>query len=88
MTRSYAFNLHINPVRTEMTDTQQIPISHVFSSDESQPEGIIAEEKLLQVCSTDKIKPEIVIVNESSTKGSGSESIHKSINTNEKNIYN
>ena len=35
MMRDDAFHFHIDPVITEITDTQQIPIWHVFSSDES-----------------------------------------------------
>ena len=62
MMRSDAFNLHVYPVITEMTGTQQIPI--------------------LQICSTDKSGSERIIVDESFTNESKSESVHKSINTN------
>ena len=54
----------------EMTGTQQIPISHIFSSDKIKSKHIIANEKLLQVCYTDEGKPEIVIVNESTMEES------------------
>ena len=80
--RADAFNFHVEPVRTEMTGTQQIPISHVCDSDERKSKGIIVEKNLLQVCYTDNIKPESVIFDESSTEESKSETFHKSINTN------
>ena len=44
---------------------------------------VLCKTNLLQVCSTDKGEPESVIVDESSTEGSESESAQKSINTNE-----
>ena len=47
--RDDALNSHIDPVRTEITGMKQIPISHVCSSDESKPKGIIPDEKLSQV---------------------------------------
>ena len=74
MVRDYAFNLHVDPVRTEMSGTQQITISQIYSSDERKAKGIIADEKLSQVCFTDKIKPERVIENGTSTDNSESES--------------
>ena len=61
---------------------QQIPILHVFSLDEIESKEIIADKNLLQVYSTNEIKPESIIVNESSTEESKSESFHKRINTN------
>ena len=36
MMRTYAFNSHVEPVRTKMTDTQHITISHVCDLDESK----------------------------------------------------
>ena len=36
MVRSYALNSYNDPAIIEMTGTKQIPISHVFSSDESK----------------------------------------------------
>ena len=65
-----------------MTGMQQIPILHVFSLDEIESKEIIADKNLLQVYSTNEIKPESIIVNESSTEESKSESFHKRINTN------
>ena len=71
------FNSHVYPVRTEMTDTQQIPISHICDSDESKSKGIITDKNLLQVCYTDESKSERVIVNKSSTEESKSEIFQK-----------
>ena len=65
-----------------MTNTQQIPISQVCVSDESESKEILANKNLLQVCSTDKGKSEIVIVDEISTKERESEIFHKIINEN------
>ena len=53
MTISDAFNFHVEPVKTEETGMQHIPISHVCSSDKSKSKGIIVDEKLSQVCFTD-----------------------------------
>ena len=36
MMKSDALNLHVYPVRTEITSTNQIPTSHVCSTDESK----------------------------------------------------
>ena len=41
MMRADAFNLHVYPVRMEMTDTQQIPISHVWDSEDKESKEII-----------------------------------------------
>ena len=54
MMRSDTFNLHVDPIRTEMTGTQKIPTSHVCDLDESESKGIIAEKNLSQACFTDK----------------------------------
>ena len=47
MVRAGEFNFHVDPVRTEITGTQQIPIS-------GKSKGIIVDKNLLQVCSTDE----------------------------------
>ena len=86
MMRSDEFNLHVGPVRTEITGIQKISISHVCDSDKSKPKGIIADKKLLKVCSTDKSESESVIFDESSTEDSESESVHRSISTNKENM--
>ena len=64
--RPYALNSHIEPVRTEITTMQQITISQVCSLYKIKSKGIIAEEKVSQVCSTDKSESERFIVNGSS----------------------
>ena len=43
MMRSDDLNLDIEPVRTEMTGTQNIPISHVCSKDESKSKEFLAD---------------------------------------------
>ena len=82
MMRADDFNLHIYSVRLEITGMQQIPISHICYSYKSESKGIIMEEKISQLFSTDKSKSESVIINEISTEESKSESFHKIINTN------
>ena len=54
MMRDDALNLHGDPVRTKNTYMRQIPILHVFDSDESESKEILAGKNLLQVSSTDK----------------------------------
>ena len=80
--RADAFNLHVDPVVTEITGTQQIPISHVCDLDEWKSKEIITDKNLSQFCFTNESKSESVIVDEISTNESESESVHKSINTN------
>ena len=36
-------NLHVYPVRTEMTDTKKIPIPHIGSTDESIPKESLVD---------------------------------------------
>ena len=83
MMRSDALNLHVDPVITEMTSMQHILISHVYDSDQSKSKEIPADKTLSPYCSTDKSESEIIIVDESYTEESESESAHKRINTNE-----
>ena len=66
--RDDSLNSDVNPVRTEMTCTQHIPISHVCDLDEIKSKDILAEKNLLQVCYTNKGKLERVITDESSTE--------------------
>ena len=54
MMRADSLNSHIYPVITEMTATKQIPISYVFSMDESELKEFIVNETILQTYSTDK----------------------------------
>ena len=67
MMRNDAFNLHVDPVRTEMTVMQHIPISQICDLYQRKSKDIIADKNLLQTCSADKGKSESVIVDESST---------------------
>ena len=82
MMKVYAFNSHFDPVRTEMTGTQHILILHVCDSDKSESKGIVTDVNSSQVCSMGKSESVSVIVHESSTDESESESVHKSINEN------
>ena len=75
-----AFNSHVEPVITKINGTQQILISHICDSDESESKTIIIDKNLSEVYSTDEIKLESVIVYECSTQESESEIIHKIIN--------
>ena len=77
MMRDDALNSYIDPVVTEMTGMQHIPISHVWSMDKSESKEFIAEKILSQVCSTDKGESESVIINESSTEERESGSVCK-----------
>ena len=56
MMRSDDFNSHVDPVIMEMNGMQQIPILHVCDWDKRESKGIIADENLMQVCSTDDSK--------------------------------
>ena len=66
MMRADALNLHIFLVIMYITGTQYILISHACNLDESESKDILAEENLPQVCSTDKVGSESVMVDESS----------------------
>ena len=79
--RADALNLHVDPVRTEMTAPQKIPISHICDAGESESKYILADKNVSQVYSTDDGELESVIFDGSSTEESESESVHKSINT-------
>ena len=54
MLRADDLNFHIDPVGTEMNVRQHIPTSKICDSDNSKSKYIPADEKLSQVCSTDK----------------------------------
>ena len=68
MMRSDALNLHIYPVRTEITATKQITTLHVYSSYKSELKEFLVEENLSQICSTNEEKSKGIIVNECSTE--------------------
>ena len=48
---SDALNLHVYPVRTEITATKQIPVLSLCSTYKSELKEFIVDENLLQVCS-------------------------------------
>ena len=58
--RDDALNLHVYPVKTEMT----APYLHICSTDENESKGIIVHKTLLQICSTDEDESKRIIVNE------------------------
>ena len=64
MMRADALNLHVYPVRTEITDTKHILISHVCSMDESESKEFLVDENLPQICSTDEDESKGIIVEE------------------------
>ena len=78
--RAYALNSDNYPLRTEKNGKKKNPILHVCSMDGSKSKEFLADKNLFQVCSTDKGKPESIIVDEISTEESESECFHKSIN--------
>ena len=80
------FNSHVDPVRTEMTGTQNIPILRVCDLDEIISKDIIADENLSQICSMDESESESVISDESYMEEIKSESVHKIINKIRKNM--
>ena len=53
MMRSDAINVHVYPVRTEMTATKQIPTSRVCSTDKSKLKEFSVNETLSQICYTE-----------------------------------
>ena len=63
MMRSDSINSHVYPVRMEITDTKQIPTSHVVSTDESELKEVLVDKALLQICSTDEYESKGIIVN-------------------------
>ena len=62
MMRADALNLHDYPVRTDMTATKNIPISHIFSTDESELKEFLFDETPSQICSTHKDESKGIIV--------------------------
>ena len=53
MMRADDLNLHIYPVRTEITGMKYNMISHLCDLDKNKSKEILADEDSLQVCSTD-----------------------------------
>ena len=54
MMRDYVFNSYGDPIRTEITGTQQTPILHVCDSDIIKSKEILEDNSLLQVYYMDK----------------------------------
>ena len=80
MTRSDVLNLHVYPVRTEMTVTQKIPISHVYSNTESELKEFLVDGTILQICSTNENESKSIIIDKCFMKEDESECVHKNIN--------
>ena len=68
MMRSDALNLHVYPVRTEITAMKQILISHVVSTKEKKFKEFLVKEILSQICSTDEDESKGIIVDKCSTE--------------------
>ena len=66
MMRAYYLNSHIYHIRTEMTGTKHIPISHVFPTDKSKLEELLVDETLSQVCFIEEDESKAIIVDERS----------------------
>ena len=77
--RADALNLHVYPLRTEMTATKQIPISRVCSTNKSKLKGFLVDETLSGNCSKDEEETKGIIVNERFTKEAESDNVHKTI---------
>ena len=68
MMRADVLNLHVYPIRIEMTGTKQIPTSHVCSTDDSKLKEFIVDKTLSYICSTDKDKSKGIIIYKISTE--------------------
>ena len=79
MMRADALNLHVYPVRMEMTGMKQIPVSHVCLTDKSESEEFLVEKTLSQVCSTVEDESKSIIDDEIYTEESESECVHKNV---------
>ena len=66
--RSDALNLHVYPVRTEITAMKYIPTLHVFSTDDSKLKEFLVDKTLSQIRSTDKGESKGMIIDECSTE--------------------
>ena len=83
MTREDALNLHVDPVKQKLMASNIFrPCTFMIWTRADQKRSLKGK-TLLKVCSTDKSKSQTVIGDESSTEDRKSESVHKSINTNE-----
>ena len=80
MTRAHVLNLHVYPLRTEMTSTKQIPTSQVCSTDKSKLKELLVDETLLQIFSTNEDESKGTIVDKCSMDEDESECVRKNIN--------
>ena len=80
MMRADSPNSHIYSVRKETTATEQIPTSHICSTDKSKLKELPIEKTLLLIVSTDEEKQEVIIVDECYIEEDESECIQKNIN--------
>ena len=79
MIRSDALNLHVYLVRTEMTVTKQILISHVCSADDIILKEFLVGKTLSQICFTDKDESKVFISDKSSREEDELDCVHKNI---------
>ena len=77
--RADVLNSHVYPSRTETTTTENIPTSHVCSTEESKLKELLVDETLSKICSTNKDESKGIIVDECSTEEDESECVHKNI---------
>ena len=68
MMRSDTLNLHVYPVRTDMTATKYIPNSHVCSTGESKLKEFLFDKTLSQICYTDEDESKGTIFDKCSTE--------------------
>ena len=66
--RADARNSDNYPVRTELTGTKHIPVSHVCSKDKRELKYFPVDKTLSHICSMDKDESKSIIVDECSTK--------------------
>ena len=80
MMRYDALNLHVYPIRTEITATKQIPTLQVCSTDNSELKEFLVDKTLSQICSTEKDDSKGIIIKECSTEEDKSQCIYENIN--------
>ena len=66
--RDDSLNLHVYPVRTEMTATELIPTSHICSTDKIKLKEFLVDKTLLQICSMYKDELKGIIVDKFSSE--------------------
>ena len=68
MMRADALNSKNYPVRTEMTGTKKILISHVYSTEKIELKYFLVDENLSHICSIDKDESKGIISDQCSTE--------------------